>query len=70
MRRDDSCPCGRALYGEIERDTGLCGSCADREYERHIANREWEYFHPPAERSVEEVPIADDASPPSSKTRE
>jgi hypothetical protein len=38
--------CDAWLFGEIERDTGLCGACADREYERHMANREWEHFHP------------------------
>jgi len=35
----------RALYGDIERDTGFCGYCADRMYEREQERREWEYYH-------------------------
>lgn len=47
MNERDRCRCGEYLYGEIERDTGLCCRCADREYERHMERREFEYFHPP-----------------------
>lgn len=38
--------CDKPLFDEIERDTWLCSSCADREYERHLERREWEHFHP------------------------
>lgn len=38
--------CRKHLFGEIEIDTHLCGRCADREYEREQARREWEYYHP------------------------
>lgn len=44
---DNLCPhCRkRLLYTEIERDTGICGFCADRMYEREQSRREWAYFH-------------------------
>jgi hypothetical protein len=44
----------RGLYTEIERDTGICGYCADRQYEAHMERREFEHYHPP----LTEPPVA------------
>ena len=38
--------CNKYLWTEIEQDTGICGHCADRMYEREMERREFEYYHP------------------------
>lgn len=51
---NDKCECGKHLFGEIERDLGICNNCADRAYERHTERLEWEYFHPSASGEASE----------------
>lgn len=45
MKKCPNCKTG-LLIDDIEIETGICGSCADREYEREQERREFEYYHP------------------------